>query len=92
VLLKRKPERNETISIRVPLSVKSEVSALREIADKRGFDLTASLTDAVLQWIKQVRKELTSTDQEGEALSARKAGGAVLNGGEGHRGNGGLAG
>ncbi len=79
-LLKRKAEPNETISIRVPVSVKREVLALRSRAEQKGFDLTASLTDAVLQWLRQARKELSGTAAETEGISAQKAHDAVING------------
>jgi hypothetical protein len=60
-LLKRKQEKTTTLSVRVPVSVKQEMDALRQLADDSGFDLTASLTDAVVKWTKQVREELTTS-------------------------------
>jgi hypothetical protein len=59
-LLKRKPEKTTTISVRVPVSIKQEMDTLRQLSDASGFDLTASLTDAVVKWTKQVREELGS--------------------------------
>jgi hypothetical protein len=57
-LLKKKPEKNGTIAVRVPESAQKEYAALRQVADGSGFDLSGSLTDTVLNWMKQVRKEL----------------------------------
>lgn len=74
-LLKRKAEKSGTISVRIPESAKIEMKHLRGVADARGFDLAGSLTDAVVKWIKQLREELGADD--GNALSARKAGAAV---------------
>jgi hypothetical protein len=57
-LLKRKAEKTEIISIRIPLSVKDQIEMLRQLADANGFDLTASLSEAVIKWTKQVAEEL----------------------------------
>ena len=91
-LLKRKAEPNETISIRVPASVKHEMVALRPLAEEKGFDLTASLTDAVLQWVRQIRKELGGADAKPDgAVTAQSNGlghGREENGVGGYRGSG----
>ena len=57
-ILKRKQEKTTTLSLRVPVSVKQDIDALRSIADEAGFDLVGSLADAVIKWVKQVREEL----------------------------------
>jgi hypothetical protein len=57
-LLKRKAEKTDIISIRIPLSVKDQIEMLRQLADANGFDLTASLSEAVIKWTKQVAEEL----------------------------------
>jgi hypothetical protein len=57
-LLKRKQEKTATVSIRVPVSVKEQIDALRQHADARGLDLTGSLTDALVKWTKQAQEEL----------------------------------
>jgi len=31
---------------------------LRQVADKNGFDVTASLSEAVMGWAKKIREEL----------------------------------
>jgi len=66
-LLKRKEEKTAIISIRVPASLKVELSELRQVADKNGFDVTASLSEAVMGWAKKIREEL--------GLSAKHANG-----------------
>jgi hypothetical protein len=58
-LLKRKQEKTGTVSVRVPLSVKEQIDSLRKLADSKGFDLTASLTDALVKWTKQAQEELS---------------------------------
>jgi len=57
-LLKPKEERSETISVRVPASVKAELEELRKRADAAGFNLTATITDSLVRLAKQVRSEL----------------------------------
>ncbi len=57
-LLKRKQEKTATVSVRVPLSVKEQIDTLRKLADDKGYDLTASLTDALVKWTKQAQEEL----------------------------------
>jgi len=59
-LLKRKQEKTTTISVRVPMSAKQQMDADRQLADTKGFDLSGSLTDAVMKWQKQVHEELTA--------------------------------
>ncbi len=57
-LLKRKEEKTETIAVRVPSSLKAQLEQLRERADAAGFDLTATITEAISRLAKQVREEL----------------------------------
>jgi hypothetical protein len=57
-LLKRKEEKTETIAVRVPSSLKAQLEQLRERADAAGFDLTATITEAITRLAKQVREEL----------------------------------
>jgi len=42
-VLKRKEERTETVTVRVPGSVKAELDRLREETAAAGFDLNATL-------------------------------------------------
>lgn len=63
-LLKRKEERSETISVRVPASVKAELEELRRRADAAGFDLTATITETLTRLAKQVRVELDGRSDE----------------------------
>jgi hypothetical protein len=60
-LLKRKQEKTATVSVRVPMSAKQMMDTDRPLADAKGFDLSGSLTDAVVKWAKQVHEELTTT-------------------------------
>lgn len=57
-LLKRKEERSETISVRVPATVKAELEELRKRADAAGFNLTATITESLVRLARQVRSEL----------------------------------
>lgn len=80
-LLKRKQEKTTTLGIRVGLSVKAEVHALKQVADQRGFDLTVSLGDAVVKWIRQVREELG--DSAGHKRGVAEKGSGILANGRG---------
>ena len=71
-LLKRKEERSETVTVRVPGSVKAELDRLREETAAAGFDLNATLSEAVIRMTKQVREELHQV--AGKANGARRAG------------------
>ena len=57
-VLKRKEERRATITVRVPESIKAEVDQLRPRADGAGFDLNATMAEALVRVVKQVREEL----------------------------------
>jgi hypothetical protein len=59
-LLKRKAEKTIIISVRVPMSIKEQMDTVRKLADDAGYDLTGSLSDAVVKWVKQVREELAA--------------------------------
>jgi hypothetical protein len=66
-LLKRKEEKTEVISVRVPGSAKAEFDELRQRAEAGGFDLAASMSEAVVRIIRQIGAELrepagTATD------------------------------
>ncbi len=57
-ILKQKPEPTSTISIRVPASLKTELDALRTQCNDAGFDLGASLTEALVKMVKQIHAEI----------------------------------
>jgi predicted transcriptional regulator len=57
-VLRKKDERTETITVRVPSSVKAELDQLRERADLAGFDLNATMSESMIRLVKQVREEL----------------------------------
>ena len=84
-LLKRKRETSKVLSVRIPQSAHQEFDELQALADAQGFDLRGSLTDAVLQWIRQARRELGGSAGETEGLSANKARSMTVNG-SGERG------
>ena len=73
-VLRKKDERTETITVRVPSSVKAELDQLRERADLAGFDLNATMTESVTRLAKQVREELDSSSAQPKA---NRAGGAT---------------
>jgi hypothetical protein len=68
-LLRRKEEKTETISVRVPASVKAELDDLRKQADAAGFDLTATLAEVLVRMAKQVRVELQGFEREAHGVS-----------------------
>jgi hypothetical protein len=57
-ILKQKPEPTGTISIRVPASLKTELDALRMQCNDAGFDLGASLTEALVKTVRQIHTEI----------------------------------
>jgi len=57
-LLKRKEEKTEVISVRVPGSAKAELDELRQRAEAGGYDLAGSLSEAVVRIIRQISAEL----------------------------------
>lgn len=57
-LLKRKPEKREVIAISVPASTKRQWAELMKLADEQGFDLTGSISAALVGLIKQAKGEL----------------------------------
>jgi hypothetical protein len=63
-ILKQKPEPTDTISIRVPASLKTELDALRKQCNDAGFDLGASLTDALVKMVKQIQAEIAHFQQQ----------------------------
>ena len=60
-VLKRKEEKSEAIAVRVPASLKAELEDLRKQADAAGFDLTATVVEALTRLTRQVRSELVRT-------------------------------
>jgi len=57
-VLKKKEERTETVTIRIPSSVKAEVDQLRDRAEATGFDLNATMSESLTRLVRQVREEL----------------------------------
>jgi hypothetical protein len=63
-ILKQKSEATATVTIRVPASLKTELDSLRKQCNHAGFDLNASLTDAMVKTIKQIRAEIDQLKQD----------------------------
>jgi hypothetical protein len=57
-ILKQKSEPTGTISIRVPASLKTELDDLRTQCNDAGFDLGASLTEALVKTVRQIHTEI----------------------------------
>jgi hypothetical protein len=77
-LLKRKEEKTEVISVRVPGSAKAEFDELRQRAEAGGYDLAGSLSEAVVRIIRQISAELhdsarTSTDPSRAMRTQRRS-------------------
>jgi len=66
-VLKRKEEPTETITLRVPASVKAEIDRLRERTNEAGFDLNGTICESIIRLTRQVRDEV-------DALEGRSAG------------------
>jgi hypothetical protein len=57
-VLKRKEEPTQTITLRVPASVKAEMDRLRERASEAGFDLNATICESIIRLTRQMRDEM----------------------------------
>src|ERR1700689_2995762 len=57
-VLKRKEEPSETITLRVPASVKAEIDRLRERTNEAGFDLNATICESIIRLTRQMRDEI----------------------------------
>ena len=79
-ILKRKDERTETITVRVPASVKAELDQLREETGAAGFDLNATLSDAVSRVTRQIRDELKQVTHPTAAANPRSRANGLANG------------
>ncbi len=82
-ILKRKDERTETVTVRVPASVKAELDRLREETGAAGFDLNATLSDAVTRVTRQIREELKQVTHPPAAANSRSRANGFANGGMG---------
>jgi hypothetical protein len=61
-VLKRKEEPSETITLRVPASVKAEIDRLREQTSEAGFDLNATICESITRLTRQMRDEMDGLD------------------------------
>jgi len=78
-VLKRKDERTQTITVRVPESIKAELDRLREESNAAWFDLNAMLSEAVIRVTKQIREELRKVS--GKANGTNRSNGLAVSGG-----------
>ena len=51
-VLKKKEERTETVTIRIPSSVKAEIDQLRDRAEATGFDLNATMSESLTRLVQ----------------------------------------
>ena len=63
-VLKRKEEPTETITLRVPASVKAEIDRLRERTSEAGFDLNATICESIIRLTRQMRDEMDALGRE----------------------------
>ena len=61
-VLKRKEEPTETLTLRVPASVKAEIDRLRERTSEAGFDLNATMCESIIRLTRQMRDEMDGLD------------------------------
>jgi hypothetical protein len=52
-----------SIYLRVPLSIKTEILALRKLADKHDVDLGATLNEALEQTLREIRREIEALEK-----------------------------
>jgi hypothetical protein len=72
-VLKRKEEPTESITLRVPASVKAEIDRLRERANQAGFDLNATMCETMVRLTRQMREEMDAlSGQTGGQERSRK--------------------
>jgi len=73
-VLKQREERTAVIAARVPSSLKTQFQALRKRTDDSGFDLSATILDALTRLAKQVRDELDLMRDDEPRISGRAMG------------------
>jgi len=61
-VLKRREEPTETMTLRLPASVKAEIDRLRERATEAGFDLNATICESIIRLTRQMRDEIDALD------------------------------
>jgi hypothetical protein len=57
-VLKKKDERTETLTLRIPSSLKSQLDEMRQRTEAAGFDLSATISESLGKLVKQIREEL----------------------------------
>jgi hypothetical protein len=73
-VLKQREERTAVIALRVPSSLKAQFQVLRKRADDAGFDLSATILDALTRLAKQARDELDLMRDEEHGINGRAMG------------------
>ena len=78
-VLKRKEEPTETITLRVPASVKAEIDRLRERTSEAGFDLNGTICESIIRLTRQMRDEMDALEgktggKDGSRRSAKANG------------------
>ena len=63
-ILKRKQEPNKTLIIRVPASVKARLETLRKAADEAGYDVSATVSEAIIRLTDQIEQALKGGRQK----------------------------
>src|SRR5580698_2860873 len=84
-VLKKKEERTETVTVRIPSSVKAEIDQLRDRAEATGFDLNATMSESLTRLVRQVREELdgiAAPSSRGNRVRAPQVNGLARAGGE----------
>ena len=76
-MFKAKPEATTTISIRIPVTLKGELDALRKLADKHHLDLGSTLTERIQHIFKEFRAELEGLDRLDRKPAAHANGSAT---------------
>jgi hypothetical protein len=76
-VLKQREERTAVIAVRVPSSLKTQFQVLRKRTDDAGFDLSATILDALTRLAKQVRDELDLMRDDEHRINGRAMGSAT---------------
>jgi hypothetical protein len=70
-ILQQREGRTAVIALRVPSSLKAQFQVLRKRAEDAGFDLSATILDALTRLAKQARDELDRMRDEEHEINGR---------------------
>ncbi len=73
-VLKQREERTAVIALRAPSSLKAQLQVLRKRTDDAGFDLSATILEALTKLAKQVRDELDLMPDDEHRINGRAMG------------------